>query len=43
MTVQFIKTLDSWLFRITKIYILEYNVEKSRDKITIHFITFLIL
>jgi hypothetical protein len=40
MTLQFIKTLDSWLFHRTKFFTLEYNVKKSRDKITIHYITF---
>ena len=43
ITLPFIKTLDSWLFHITKIYTSEYNAKKSKDKITIHYITFLIL
>jgi hypothetical protein len=33
--LQFIKTPNSRLFHITKIYISKYNVEKSKDKITI--------
>ncbi len=33
-------TQDSWLFHITKICTLEYNVKKSRDKIAIHYITY---
>ncbi len=34
LTLPFIKTLDSWIFHMTKIYTLEY----IRNKITIHFI-----
>jgi hypothetical protein len=42
LTLKFIKTPNSWLFHITKICNLEYNVEKSQNKITIQYITFLI-
>jgi hypothetical protein len=40
ITLPFIKTLDSWLFHITKIYTLVYIVKNSRNKIIIHFIIF---
>jgi hypothetical protein len=38
--MQFIKTLDSWLFHIPKICILKYNVENPKTKL--HFISFFI-
>ncbi len=38
-----LKIPHSWLFHITIICISEYNVEKIQNKITIHFIIFLIL
>jgi hypothetical protein len=43
LTLQFVKTLDSWLFHITKICSSKYNIEKSQDKITFQYIKFLIV
>ncbi len=40
LTLPFIKTLDSWLFHITKISISGYITKNFRNNITIHFIIF---
>jgi hypothetical protein len=40
LTLPCIKTLDSWLFLITRICTSEYIKKNSRNKMTIHFIIF---
>jgi len=39
-TLPFIKTPNSWLFHITRIFTLEYIVQNLKIKITFHFIIF---